>query len=455
MKMLLLAALAGLSLVLPVACEGGGQETNPTAPSEAPVLSPEGTPIAGLGKLAYVQDGDIWVKDLPDGGPLRLTDDGGSSEPRWSPSGKWLAFRKGDEQVWVMRPDGTEAHLLDEAAHVTAFAWAPARDRLAFVAGGALVAVDADGSNRQELVAGTGGPGTGVFHATWSPDGDWLAYDRVDVLKEGEDGNPPERRASLWRVRVDGSAASEILNAGTPSSYGLTVAGWSPDGSHVLYWTDPGFSASLLADGAPLFAVPAEGGSTVQLADAVLLHSDFLVLGPAGGDQVAVVVGSYRRTSENKVLHVLSVSTGQDAVLTSPDVAVSSPAWSPDGQQIAYVAMPDEGDLRGAAPTREGLMQRRVFVANAEGEPQPRQLTDDPAYRDEYPLWSADGASILIARVDAEDRASLWLVPAAGGEPHQIVDELSPPPEPAQSWLGYYGHVDWDKLLDWWRGPTE
>jgi Tol biopolymer transport system component len=168
---------------------------------------------------------------------------------------------------------------------------------------------------------------------------------------------------------------------------------------------------------------------------------------------MAVVVGSYRAAWENKVLHVPSVSTGQDVALTSPDLAIFSPAWSPDGQHIAYVAMPDAGDLVGGEPAHQGLMQRRVFVANTSGEPQPRQLTDDPAYRDEYPLWSADGASILFARIDAGDRASLWLTPAAGGEPRQVVDALSPPPEPAQSWLGYYGHVDWDKLLDWWRGP--
>ncbi len=454
MKRLLLVTVAGLSLGLLVACRGSEEGASPKETSAAATPSAQVTPGVSLGKLAYVQGGDIWVKALPDGEPLRLTTDGRNREPRWSPSGQWLAFRKGDDQVWAIRADGTAAHVLNEGVTASAFAWAPARDRLALVAAGALVAVDADGSNQQELVAaGGGGPGTGVQDAAWSPDGEWLAYAGVDMLREGENGQPPERRASLWRIRADGSGAGELVDAGTPSGYGLIVAGWSPDGSRVLYWIDPVFSASLLADGAPLYTVPAEGGATVQLAEAVLLHPDFLVLGPPDTDRVAVIVGGYRGTSTNKVLHVLSLSTGQDVALTSADLAASSPAWSPDGQSIAYVAMPDEGDL-GGEPARQALMQRRIFVANTQGEPQPQQLADDPAYRDEYPLWSADGASILFARLNAEDRASLWLVSAGGGEPRQIVDGLTSAPEPSPLWWGYYGHVDWDMLFDWWRGPA-
>jgi Tol biopolymer transport system component len=450
----LLVALAGLSAGLLAACGGGHAKIGAEEP--AGTAGPEATasPGLGLGKLAYVQGGDIWVKALPDGEPLRLTTDGRSSEPRWSPSGEWLALRKGDEQAWVMRADGGSAHRLDDAAYVTALAWAPTSDRLAFVAGGALKAVDSDGLNEQELVAAdSGGPGTGVQDVAWSPDGGWLAYDRIDVLKPLEDGRPPERHASVWRVRADGSGASELVDAGTPSAYGLIAAGWSPDAQYVLYWIDPQFSGSLLADGAPLYSVPAEGGTPVQLAATVLLHPDFLVPGPAGTDRVAVVVGGFRVASTNKALHVLSASGRQDMALTSPDLAASSPAWSPDGRRIAYVAMPDEQG-QSAEPSRQALMKRRIFAVDSQGGSGPQQLTDDPAYRDEYPLWSADGSFILFARLNAEDQASLWLVPEAGGEPRQIVDELSPAPQPSPLWFGYYGHVDWDTLFDWWRGPA-
>jgi hypothetical protein len=104
MKKLLLVAIAGLTASLLLACGGNEKVGNEPTGTAAPQPTP--TSGVGLGKLAYVQGGDIRVKALPDGEPLRLTTDGQNREPRWSPSGEWLAFRKGDDQVWVMRADG-------------------------------------------------------------------------------------------------------------------------------------------------------------------------------------------------------------------------------------------------------------------------------------------------------------------------------------------------------------
>jgi Tol biopolymer transport system component len=279
----------------------------------------------------------------------------------------------------------------------------------------------------------------------------------VDTLQKEQ---PAERYAGLWRIRADGREPTELLNAGTPATYEPLLAGWSSDGSHILFWEAPQFSASLLADGVPLLALPTEGGAPTQLAQTVLAYHDFVVSGPSGTNQVAVIVGGYRGAWTNKVLHLFSASTGEDVALTSPDMAAVSPAWSPDGQRIAYVAMPDQGDLGGGENARLGLMQRRLWVVDTDGS-SVQQLTDDPAYRDEDPLWSANGDYLLFIRVDAEDRASLWLVRSEGATPQRVVDELTQ--ESGQSkyfgdWqttvIPYYGHMDWSVLFDWWHGPA-
>jgi hypothetical protein len=131
--------------------------------------------------------------------------------------------------------------------------------------------------------------------------------------------------------------------------------------------------------------------------------------------------------------------------LTPPDQAISAPAWSPDGQHIAYTAMPAAEGLAGGEPARQALLGRHLWVINVE-DGQSQSLTDDPAYRDEHPLWSSDGRHILFARLDDQNRASVWLISADDGEPQQVVSELTPAPE----WFGYYGHLNWDDLLDWW-----
>ena len=411
----------------------------------ATLAVPTPAPAPSLGKLAYVQGGDIWVKALPDGEPQRLTTDGRNSEPRWSPSGEWLAFRK-DVQVWLMRADGNDLHPIDKRGPVSAFAWSPAEDRLAYVAGSGILrleAINADGTDLATLIPLSICASGILGHIAWNPDGRWIAYEWREM----------QTYQGLWKVSSDGEQLAELYASGAPEKGEAVLAGWSPDGQHVLFWQCDVLSASIMADGVPLYSLPASGGEPTKLVDTVLVHDDFLASAPQG-DWLAVTAGGYRATWTNKRVAVVEAGGGEPAWLTDDSVAAFSPAWSPDGVRLAYVAMPDRGDLVGGDDARLGMMKRRIWVVNAQGEPQLQQLTDDSAYHDERPLWSADGSHLLFARMDAEGRASLWLILVEGGEPQRVVDELTPLPGPAPGWWGYYGHVDWDNLFDWWRGPT-
>ncbi len=98
--------------------------------------------------------------------------------------------------------------------------------------------------------------------------------------------------------------------------------------------------------------------------------------------------------------------------------------------------MPDDEELVSQS-TRVGMMKRRIFVVDAQGDAQPQQITDEPGYRDERPLWSTDGGHILFARMDDDSRASLWLMPSDGGNPQQVVEELTPLPGAADAWFGH------------------
>jgi Tol biopolymer transport system component len=406
-------------------------------------IAQQETESNSIGMLAYIHGGDLWVMELPDGEAKQLTTYGRNRAPRWSPSGRWLAYRK-DGQLWMMRSSGADAKALNGGVPVNAFAWSPRSDALAYTTHkGSLRVASAEEWHERELVEGIG-EGSGVLSVAWSPDGEWLAYALRDQ---------PEKYAGLWRIRADGSGATELLGGTVVfgeitqgPNPGAIVAAWSPDGERILYWSDP-FSASLLADGTPLMTIPAVGGEPSELVKWMLAYPDFLAF-PPDGKLLAVTEGGGRITWSNKRIAVVDLSSRKFTYLTEEGVAACSPAWSPDGEQIAYVAAPDIGHvLQGEAEA--GVARRRIWVMNKDGSGK-RQLTPDADYRDERPLWSADGGHILFARLDREGRASMWLMLADGGELRRVVDELSPPP----SWFGYYGHINWGDYFDWWTGAT-
>jgi Tol biopolymer transport system component len=401
------------------------------------------TSMAQNNELAFIQNGNLWVKELPAGEAKQLTTDGQNRSPRWSPSGEWLAFYKG-HQAWVTPKSG----LPTRAFPGCSLDWSPTSDTLLCTpTEGRTSAVAVDGTNQGELPPARRGRAFRSITA-WSPDGRWLAYDQIGTLKEG---TPPDRYASLWRMRPDGSDALELLNAGKPSPDGFIRAGWSSDGSRILFWPDPVFSASILADGVPLEAISINGGKPYTLTAEMLLHSDWM--DSSGGGLLAVTEGGDRETWTNKHIAVVDPASGNKMRLTDDKTAAFSPAWSADGQHIAYVAAPDIGAVGGGNEAKAGAAKRRIWAMDHDGANQ-RQLTSDPAYRDERPLWSADGRNLIFARLDnATDNASIWLMPSEGGEPRRVVDVLGALP-PESTWFGYYGHIDWSDYFDLWTPPA-
>ncbi len=437
---LLLAALASA-----VACNSPFALT-----VEATLTAP--VPAANLGKVAYIQGGDIWVKALPDGEPRRFTDDGHNSEPRWSPSGRWLAFRK-DVEVWVVDAEGNNAHVLDNRAPVNVFAWSPVEDRLAYISGSGtlrLEAINADGTAPATLVPDTAGQSGQIAwgRVAWETDGRRVTY----VWERIGSSGALRDYVGIWSVETQhGSEPVELYAIPGPPQDGLILAGWAagePSPS-LLFWRDPLFSASAAADGLPLLCLSPDGGEPVVVADFTLLHPDFWSGSPTGR-QIALTAGAGRETWTNKRIVLVNLETGDREYLTDETESAFSPVFSPDGRRIAYVAAPDVGHVWGGDEAEAGMAQRRIWVMTADGSDR-RRLTEDPAYRDERPLWSADGTHLLFARLDGEGGISLWLVDAAGGAPRRVVDGLTPSPQ----WFGYYGHIAWDDLFDWWRESTE
>ena len=409
---------------------------------------------ASFGRLAFVRDGDLWLRALPDGPEHRLTTDQHNDEPRWSGSGAWIAVRHqassaapaATEEVVVLSADGGGRHLLGTTSRGGDIAWSSSADRLAFIEDDHAVVVDATGSQRVELPHTTS--------VAWSPDGAWLAYVRLDTLAPASGGQPPPRRASLWRVRSDGADAQLVFDAGAPSSEFLVLAGWAPDGSHILFWTDRGFSASGMADGVPLEAVPAAGGLPVAIVPTMLAYPDFLAWAPRDGQRLALVRGGRRPSWFGKSIGVIQLG-GALSDLAQADSVELFPAWSPDGQWLAYTTAPAV-QTEGGNEARAASSQRRIGIMHPDGTDR-RVLPSVPAAQDERPRWSADGRMLLFSRVVNGARPQLWLMHADGSDPQLVADNLDvqaltgAAATADAAWNGFYGYLRWDRAYDWWQ----
>ena len=104
---------------------------------------------------------------------------------------------------------------------------------------------------------------------------------------------------------------------------------------------------------------------------------------------------------------------GRDIQLTTDSQQNFDPAWSPDGKRIAYYSMNRHG----------------IFVMPALGGVA-KQLTEFGS----HPAWSPDGQWVAFQGISSPDldampmgRSTLWIVSSQGGAPRQLTQVNSPP----------------------------
>jgi Tol biopolymer transport system component len=214
-------------------------------------------------------------------------------------------------------------------------------------------------------------------HPDYSPDGSQIAYTALD--EQGQ--------KQVFVMDADGSNSHQVTR-GAPAF----VSDWSPDGSMIAF-------NRIAADSSQeIFLLDLSDGSTVRLTheprDAI-----FDSPGAWASDGGSILFIEQEANGLFYVARTIDIVTRKTRTIARD---VSTPSLSPDGTQIAF----DAYDLRPPSP--------RLSIMNSDGTGRRTITRTDTSGG--WEAWSPDGQQIAFVRNDPQGVRSTYVYDTTTGE---------------------------------------
>jgi Tol biopolymer transport system component len=384
---------------------------------------------SGLGRFAFQGRRSLRVLDLGSCDVVTLVHHRVKDAIRWSADGRYIAF--GDGAV-VPSSGGLVTHPLGIIGGYHRWDWSQSGHELAAIKGTGVV-LGGPGRGPRQLLP----DGWGASDVLFAPDGRLVVSRALEVRRF-------RYLQQLWLVDPRTGERERLWNQRGMVDEGPQLAGFSPDGSDVLFWTV--FSASIDADGRPLEAVPITGGAPRVIIDS-LLYRDYVA---DCGSRLVIAAGGWRETTNHKHLVAAEPPRWRTRRLTGQKRSWVSPSCPSTGRFVAASAGPGTGKTF----TRFGTEHRSIWVLRMRGGHRQRlTFAADSNTTDESPRVSRDGRIILFVRTTTprhgQPTGRLYALRRVGTQPRRW--RLSGPMVKLAHGGNYYGHYGWGYATDWYQ----
>jgi Tol biopolymer transport system component len=224
----------------------------------------------------------------------------------------------------------------------------------------------------------------------------------------------------IFTVGIDGSNLRRL----TTSGGGKGSFSWSPDGRQIVFRWDPTGTNWNRSD----IAILTVSGLTVT----TLAHEAWSPAWSPQGDWIAY----YSAAAEGYGLYVIRPDGSDNHQVLAGDAEY--PAWSPDGRRLAFMSL---GFAAGSLPSSADY---ELYIVGVDGENLQRltNLTGE----DGWPAWSHDGTRIAYTHMPTEEESEIHLMTADGKrdqlitDPNDGLEEYSPNWSPNDLFIAYHGY---------------
>ena len=413
------------------------QITDSSMEEYSPAWSPDGSQIAFVREDEKRNARDIWLISPRGGNASKIIENGGY--PRWSRDGKCILFSRG-RKLWIFQLSSKRESKIDwpkdgPGLSRSYFYWTK-DGKLLFLDTGtsyrsALKVVSVYGGPSMDLSENIDGE-VHPYHQSWSPDGKWII-----TAGQNEKGKFLGNGPAIWMVSTSGKKSIPVhLEHVTEEEFYDPRATWSPDGDKLAYssknrslWVvpfssdtgQPTGSAIEIADNLDGYSWSPDGrkiafttlkngnadlwvgsvidGKTVQLTDGA--EKEINRQWSPDGEKIAYVV-------KEKGFWVIPAAGGEPKQITE-ETDREAWYWSPDAKKIVFFAKPyisiidvTNGEVKHIVDTEELGAGDIIGIC-----------------------WSPDGRNLAFLSSPSAGYPpnDLWVVPATGGAPTKLATD--------------------------------